>query len=104
MQPEFVRRRLMQRQRSNRKFNARPTGSPHSRAGMTQLDFQRGINAAPACAVEISMHHPLGRRSPCDFILSALEIHALSLGCPKSPLTEEDPRASTGNRRKAFPA
>ncbi|KAJ1187587.1 hypothetical protein NDU88_004362 [Pleurodeles waltl] len=35
----------MQRQRSSRKFEARPTGSMYSRAERMQPDFQRGTDA-----------------------------------------------------------
>ncbi|KAJ1180974.1 hypothetical protein NDU88_006185 [Pleurodeles waltl] len=48
MQPDFTMRRLMQHLHSDRKFAARPTGMTHSRTRMTQPDFQRGIDAAPA--------------------------------------------------------
>ncbi|KAJ1199381.1 hypothetical protein NDU88_003217 [Pleurodeles waltl] len=38
-QPNFARRRSMQRKRSGQKFDARPTGSVQIQAGMTQPDF-----------------------------------------------------------------
>ncbi|KAJ1149585.1 hypothetical protein NDU88_002392 [Pleurodeles waltl] len=47
-QPVFARKGSTQRQRSDRKFDAWTTGSTHSRAGTTQPDILRGIDAAPA--------------------------------------------------------
>ncbi|KAJ1082749.1 hypothetical protein NDU88_002914 [Pleurodeles waltl] len=47
-QLDFVRRTLTQHQRSDQKFDARPTGSTQSRTGMMQPDFLGGIDAAPA--------------------------------------------------------
>ncbi|KAJ1106603.1 hypothetical protein NDU88_004004 [Pleurodeles waltl] len=47
-QPDFARRRSTHHQRSDRNFDARPTGSTHSRPGTMQPNFQRGIDTAPA--------------------------------------------------------
>ncbi|KAJ1131004.1 hypothetical protein NDU88_009347, partial [Pleurodeles waltl] len=46
---------------------------------------------------------PLDRRSSCDFVLPAQEIHASSPGHLKTPQPGEYPRPSTGNRCTAVP-